>query len=140
MLNPSTSGQTTVIGTSVFGQALSGGTITGSQNAAQQNAAKSAAYRGLMQNAHNASNPSILVGSGAAMPGSIFSNMAQNSMTTTSNKRIFTGNIEVSQVANGYMVNIGTREGYEYTTYIAHSIVEVNEIIAAAMVAFQLEN
>lgn len=65
---------------------------------------------------------------------------AKNSMTTTSNKRIFTGNIEVSQVANGYMVNIGTREGYEYTTYIAHSIVEVNEIIAAAMVAFQLEN
>jgi hypothetical protein len=32
------------------------------------------------------------------------------------------------------------KEGYEYTTHIASTIVEVNEIIAAAMVAFQLEN
>jgi len=55
-------------------------------------------------------------------------------------KRIFQGNIEVNQVANGYTVNIGSKDGYEYTTHIAHTIVEVNEIIAAAMVAFQLEN
>jgi hypothetical protein len=55
-------------------------------------------------------------------------------------KKIFSGNIEVSQVANGYVVNIGVKEGYEYTTHIASSITEVNEIIAAAMVAFQLEN
>lgn len=54
-------------------------------------------------------------------------------------KKIFHGNIEVSQVANGYVVNIATREGYEYETHIAHTITEVNEIIAAAMVAFQLE-
>ena len=76
----------------------------------------------------------------AVQQSAMYNPMPKNSMTTTSNKRIFTGNIEVSQVANGYMINIGTREGYEYTTYIAHSIVEVNEIIAAAMVAFQLEN
>jgi hypothetical protein len=55
-------------------------------------------------------------------------------------KRVFMGNIEVLHVSNGYVVNIGTREGYEYTTHIASTIVEVNEIIAAAMVAFQLEN
>ena len=54
-------------------------------------------------------------------------------------KKIFSGNIEVQQVANGYVVNIGTKEGYEYTTHIAQTITEVNEIIAAAMVAFQLE-
>jgi hypothetical protein len=54
-------------------------------------------------------------------------------------KKIFHGNIEVNQVANGYVVNIATREGYEYETHIAHTITEVNEIIAAAMVAFQLE-
>lgn len=54
-------------------------------------------------------------------------------------KKIFSGNIEVQQVSNGYVVNIATREGYEYETYIAHTIVEVNEIIASAMVAFQLE-
>lgn len=54
-------------------------------------------------------------------------------------KKIFSGNIEVQQVANGFVVNIGTREGYEYETHIASSITEVNEIIAAAMVAFQLE-
>lgn len=54
-------------------------------------------------------------------------------------KKIFSGNIEVQQVSNGYVVNIATREGYEYETHIAHTITEVNEIIAAAMVAFQLE-
>jgi hypothetical protein len=57
-----------------------------------------------------------------------------------SSKKIFDGRIEVQQVANGYVVNIGVKEGYEYTTHIASSITEVNEIIAAAMVAFQLEN
>jgi hypothetical protein len=57
----------------------------------------------------------------------------------TRSKKIFSGNIEVSQVANGYVVNIATREGYEYETHIAQTITEVNEIIAAAMVAFQLE-
>jgi hypothetical protein len=60
--------------------------------------------------------------------------------TAPSNRRIFAGNLEVSQVANGYIVNIGTKEGYEFTTYIASTIVEVNKIIAAAMVAFQLED
>jgi hypothetical protein len=57
----------------------------------------------------------------------------------TMSKKIFHGNIEVQQVANGFVVNIATREGYEYETHIASSITEVNEIIAAAMVAFQLE-
>jgi hypothetical protein len=57
----------------------------------------------------------------------------------TRSKKIFSGNIEVSQVANGYVINIATREGYEYETHIAQTITEVNEIIAAAMVAFQLE-
>lgn len=55
-------------------------------------------------------------------------------------KRIFQGNIEVLHVSNGYVVNISTKEGYEHATHIARTIVEVNEIIAAAMVAFQLEN
>lgn len=72
----------------------------------------------------------------AAMQNSIMGQKVRN----TTSKRIFMGNIEVNQVANGYVVNIGTREGYEYTTHIAQTIVEVNEIIAAAMVAFQLEN
>jgi hypothetical protein len=57
----------------------------------------------------------------------------------SASKKIFSGNIEVQQVANGFVVNIATREGYEYETHIAHTITEVNEIIAAAMVAFQLE-
>ena len=57
----------------------------------------------------------------------------------SASKKIFNGNIEVNQVANGYVINIATREGYEYETHIASTIAEVNEIIAAAMVAFQLE-
>jgi hypothetical protein len=54
-------------------------------------------------------------------------------------KKLFHGTVEVLQVANGYIVNIGRKEGYEYETYIAESITDVNERIAAAIVAFQLE-
>ena len=71
----------------------------------------------------------------AATQSSILRHEAKRSVS----KKIFSGNIEVQQVSNGYVVNIGTREGYEYTTHIAYTITEVNEIIAAAMVAFQLE-
>jgi hypothetical protein len=54
-------------------------------------------------------------------------------------KKLFHGTVEVLQVANGYIVNIGRKEGYEYVTYIAETITDVNERIAAAIVAFQLE-
>ena len=102
-----------------------------------------------------------LIGSNAGMQGAIASSiaMAPPGMTTgqlaagiqnsilrmepkrySTTKKIFEGRIEVQQVANGYVVNIGVKDGYEYTTHIASSITEVNEIIAAAMVAFQLEN
>jgi hypothetical protein len=56
-----------------------------------------------------------------------------------SSRKIFHGTVEVLQVANGYIVNIGRKEGYAYDTYIAETIPEVNERIAAAIVAFQLE-
>lgn len=89
---------------------------------------------------HSAQNAAqgVLTSSGlqASMQSSILS---QPSVRYSANKKIFSGNIEVQQVANGFVVNIGTREGYEYTTHIAQTITEVNEIIAAAMVAFQLE-
>lgn len=71
----------------------------------------------------------------SAISGSMLGQQARRSLS----KKIFSGNIEVQQVSNGYVVNIATREGYEYETHIAHTITEVNEIIAAAMVAFQLE-
>ena len=73
----------------------------------------------------------------AAMQNSI---MRQEPKRYNSSKKIFDGRIEEQQVANGYVVYIGLKEGYEYTTHLASSITEVNEIIAAAMVAFQLEN
>lgn len=57
----------------------------------------------------------------------------------TQSKKIFHGTVEVLQVANGYVINIGRKEGYEYETYIAETITDVNERIAAAIVAFQLE-
>jgi hypothetical protein len=88
---------------------------------------------------------SLGVGASGMSAGQITQAM-QNSILRTEPKRysntkkIFSGNIEVSQVANGYTVHIGLKEGYEYTTHIASSITEVNEIIAAAMVAFQLDN
>jgi hypothetical protein len=55
-------------------------------------------------------------------------------------RKLFHGTVEVLQVANGYIVNIGRKEGYEYETYIAETITDVNERIAAAIVAFQLES
>lgn len=70
---------------------------------------------------------------------SILAQMAHQA-TTYRNKKLFHGNIEVLQVANGYVVNIGRKEGYEYETHIAASITEVNEIIAAQIVAFKLED
>jgi hypothetical protein len=56
-----------------------------------------------------------------------------------SNRTVFSGKIEVIKVANGYMVNIGRTEGYEFETFIATSVEEVNRIIMAQMVAFRLE-
>ena len=55
------------------------------------------------------------------------------------NKTLFSGRIEVQQVTNGYIVNIATREGYEFDTHIAATVKDVNDIISTAIVAFQLE-
>ena len=96
----------------------------------------------VMGNSAQNSAQGVLTTSGlnAAMQNSIVHQgmLGQQSKRSLS-KKIFSGNIEVQQVSNGYVVNIATREGYEYETHIAHTITEVNEIIAAAMVAFQLE-
>ena len=56
------------------------------------------------------------------------------------NKILFSGRVEVQQVCNGYLVQIATREGYEFDSYIASTVKEVNELISTALVAFQLEN
>ena len=64
--------------------------------------------------------------------------LGTNVPTKSTNKQIFSGRIEVMQVANGYVINIATREGYEMDTYVASTIAEVNERIAASMVSFQL--
>lgn len=56
------------------------------------------------------------------------------------NKTLFSGRVEVQQVCNGYIVNIATREGYEFDTHIAATVKEVNDIISTAIVAFQLED
>jgi hypothetical protein len=100
----------------------------------------------LFGSAGMANNIGQNAGIGITSNGSITNAAIQNSILRqeatsrrSTSKKIFHGNIEVSQVANGYVVNIATREGYEYETHIAHTITEVNEIIAAAMVAFQLE-
>lgn len=56
------------------------------------------------------------------------------------NKTIFSGRVEVQQVTNGYIVHIATREGYEFDSYIAATVKEVNDLISTAIVAFQLED
>jgi hypothetical protein len=93
-----------------------------------------------------------LFGGGIGAQGSIGNTMSQQQMNAYSassmirqeavpkSKKLFHGTVEVLQVANGYIVNIGRKEGYEYETYIAETITDVNERIAAAIVAFQLES
>lgn len=54
-------------------------------------------------------------------------------------KTIFSGRVEVTKCANGYIVNIGRKEGYEFDTYIASTVKEVNDVIQAQLVAFRLE-
>ena len=95
---------------------------------------------------NSAQNSGLAANMGSSMTTAQLSSAMQNSILRqeppvrrSASRKIFSGNIEVQQVANGFVVNIGTREGYEYETHIASTITEVNEIIAAAMVAFQLE-
>jgi hypothetical protein len=57
----------------------------------------------------------------------------------TKNIVVFKGTIEIMQVANGFVMNIATKEGYAYDTYIASTIQEVNERLTATMVTFKLE-
>jgi hypothetical protein len=108
----------------MFGNLMHALVGTSAQNAAQNS------YGTAMQNAAQNSY-------GTAMQNSVL--RQEPPARRSISKKIFSGNIEVQQVANGFVVNIATREGYEYETHIAHTITEVNEIIAAAMVAFQLE-
>jgi hypothetical protein len=63
----------------------------------------------------------------------------ERSGRVTKSQTVFNGRINVEKVANGYVINISVREGYEFDTYIASTIQEVNERIAASMVSFQLE-
>lgn len=94
--------------------------------------------RDLMHNLFGGLNGTL--GSAAAQTGQIAAYASEQARRMNpSTKKIFHGNIEVSQVANGFVVNIGRKEGYEYETHIASSITEVNEIIAAQIVAFKLE-
>ena len=65
---------------------------------------------------------------------------ATQERSRTKNKTVFSGRIEVQKVVNGYVVNIATREGYEFDTHIAATVKEVNDIISTAIVAFQLED
>ena len=57
--------------------------------------------------------------------------LAPQAATYRNNKKLFHGMVEVLQVANGYIVSISRKEGYEYETHIATTITEVNEIINA---------
>jgi gas vesicle protein len=90
-------------------------------------------------NAHNAAQNQAAL---ANMLGSSQSTLlgADKSSKAMRSQTVFNGRINVEKVANGYVINISVREGYEFDTYIASTIQEVNERIAASMVSFQLEN
>ena len=71
---------------------------------------------------------------------SIASMIDQKARAPRMTKKIFEGRIEVHQASNGYIIHIGSREGYEYDAFIAATIKDVNEIIATQIVAFRLED
>jgi len=75
----------------------------------------------------------------AAQNQAALSSMLAQEKPKMRSQTVFNGRIQVEKVANGYVINIATREGYEFDTYIASTIQEVNERIAASMVSFQLE-
>lgn len=66
-------------------------------------------------------------------------NSTTGSSMTSKNSIVFKGTIEIVQVANGFVMNVTTKEGYEYDTYVASTIQEVNERLAATIVSFKLE-
>lgn len=78
-------------------------------------------------------------GLAAQMQGTPF-NYADREKPRMKNKTIFSGRVEVQQVTNGYIVHIASREGYEFDSHIAATIKDVNDLIATAIVAFQLED
>jgi hypothetical protein len=77
---------------------------------------------------------------GNVLTGPLTTNKVQISFPANGTKRVFSGHIEVLQAANGYIVNIGRSEGYGHEVHVAMTVTEVNEIIAAQIVAFRLEN
>lgn len=92
-----------------------------------------------MAGLQNAVSGSIASSHNAAQQTAIFGQYAEKQRQSM-NKKLFDGRIEVLQVANGFVVNIASKDGYEYVTHIASSITEVNEIIAAQIVVFKLED
>jgi hypothetical protein len=97
--------------------------------------------------ANNIGQNATVIGGAQGYPGNVttttlanqYANAIMQKEQVSKSKKLFHGTVEVIQVANGYIVNIGRREGYEYETYIADTITDVNDRIAAAIVAFQLE-
>lgn len=51
---------------------------------------------------------------------------------------VFSGRVEVIRADNGYIVQVGTKEGYEPRTFIAKDAEEVNTIITTEIVKFRL--
>lgn len=101
----------------------------------QQGAANNIASGGMI----NASLGQVVSASNTSGIAQQYANAIMRKEQVPTSKKLFHGTVEVLQVANGYIVNIGRKEGYEYETYIADTITDVNERIAAAIVAFQLE-
>lgn len=97
---------------------------------------------GLLGNGNLVGQGSIANVSNAAQQNAAYGNLLGQAEVhrASSSRTVFNGRINVEKVANGYIINIATQEGRAYDTYIASTIQEVNERIAASMVSFQLEN
>lgn len=77
----------------------------------------------------------------ASLLKSVDYNRAEQARAQVSrNVTVFNGRIEVIKVANGYIVNIGRTEGFEFESHIATTPEQVNGIITAQLVAFRLED
>lgn len=84
-------------------------------------------------------NAATSMGLGGSIHPSMMKSYDTARQSHSTNKTVFNGKIEVIKCANGYLVNIGRTEGYEFETHIAKDVQEVNQIIVSQMVAFRLE-
>lgn len=73
------------------------------------------------------------------LAGSNGTSAMERSYRSNRDKTLFRAMLEVTKVANGFLVKIATHEGELAETFIAETPEQVNDIILASITKFRLE-